>query len=81
MGIELALNDLRAGRGGDEEIGIVVARTADAADGVTRRRKDVGDEPLVVHAGVDGGEIVGGCSLALSISATKTAAHFTPSRP
>jgi len=60
VGVELALDHGGAAGGFGEEIGTVVARAADADGGDVGGGEEVSDESLVVRAGLDRGEVVGG---------------------
>ena len=60
VGVKLALDHGGAGGGLGEEIGSVVAGASDADGGDVRGGEEVGDESLVVRAGSDRGEVVGG---------------------
>ena len=60
VGVELALDHGGAGGGFGEEISPVVAGAADVDGGDVRGGEEIGDELLVVRAGSDRGEVVGG---------------------
>jgi len=58
VGVELALDNRRSRSSFDEQVCTIVATAANAADGVTRRREEIGYEPLVVGACLNCREVV-----------------------